>query len=130
MAAYDLGLLPGEKTVRRLEVMLGDADESVQANAAVGLARQKSVLGLPVLEEILKTANAQVEPGSESEFYKFLSLKNCVEAIRRLEPHLSPDQKAALIVLLAPVAKGFREPRIRVDAGQVLVALQGSASGR
>jgi len=128
MAAYDLGLLPGEKTVRRLEVMLGDADESVQANAAVGLARQKSVLGLPVLEEILKTANAKVEPGSESEFYKFLSLKNCVEAIRRLEPSLNSDQKAALIVLLAPVASGFREPRIRVDAGQVLVALE--ASGR
>lgn len=130
MAAYDLGLLPGEKSAHRLEVMLGDADESVRVNAAVGLARQQSAAGLPVLVEVLKTADAKVEPKSDAEFHKFLSLKNCVEAIRRLEPLLDAQQKSTLIGLLAPVARDFREPRIRVDAGQVLVALEGSGAGR
>jgi len=41
--------------VERLEVLLGDADESVRANAAVGLARQSSPAGLPVLEQILQS---------------------------------------------------------------------------
>lgn len=124
MAAFDLGLLPGDKSRARLEVMLGDADANVEANAAIGLARQNSALGLPVLEKILLGADEKVEPKSEAEFHKFLLLKNCVAALRQLVPELKPAQKTELIELLEPVAKSFAEPRIRLDAEQVLAALQ------
>ncbi|MEX0716972.1 MAG: HEAT repeat domain-containing protein [Planctomycetaceae bacterium] len=60
VAAYALGLFPTDASRARLEVLLNNADDSTRANAAIGLARQKSTAGVPVFEEIF--ANAAEPP--------------------------------------------------------------------
>jgi HEAT repeat protein len=124
MAAFDLGLFPGEKAQQRLKALLGDADASTRANAAVGLARQGSVAGLPVLEAILKTSDEPVEPQSDAAFARFLALKNCVHALELLTPRLDAAQLTSVAALLAPIAEKTQDPRIRVEAEKVLIAIR------
>jgi HEAT repeat protein len=123
MAAFDLGLFPSEKSKRRLEALLEDGDLSTQANAAVGLARQDSTAGLPVLEKILKSADERFEPKSDAEFAHFLALKNSVHALEILAPKLDPAEREAVLPLLSPVAKNHRDPKIRADAEKALQLL-------
>ena len=124
MAAFDLGLLPGPRSVERLVVLLEDADASTRVNAAIGLARQKSAAGLPVLMQVLKSADEQVAAGSDEEYQKFLSLKNVVHALDLIGPELQSGQRTEAISLLEPVADHYREPRIRIDAESVLLTLK------
>ena len=65
------------------------------------------------------------EPLSRDEF---LTLKNCVTALGHLVPNLNTEQKAELIPLLDPVARHYREPRIRLDAEGVLASLKAPAA--
>lgn len=123
MATYILGLLPGEKSAARLELLLGHSDDAVRANAAIGLARQKSTRGLPVLAKIFTDAQQPLTAGSNAEFQQFNSLKNALHALDILRPQLSETERTEFAALLEPLAKTFREPRIRVDAEQVLLGL-------
>jgi HEAT repeat protein len=126
MAAFDLGLLSGDAAKQRLEVMLEDSDAATRANAAIGLARQDSLIGLPVLTQILQSANEKFEAGSSDEYQHFLALKNSIHAVELLGPQLDESQRVELIGLLQPIASDFREPRISVDARKVLTELDGS----
>lgn len=128
LAAYDLGLLGGEKAKERLESMLRDADESTRANAAIALARQYSPAGLPVLKEMVKSAETPAEPGTQDEHEQFVRLKNCIAAIDRLSPKLDAEQRSELVTLLEPVTH-HRESKIRIEAEQTVVDLQEASSG-
>ena len=56
LSAFTLGLLPSEASRKRLEVLLGDSDQSTSVNAAIGLARQDSAAGFKVFESVLADA--------------------------------------------------------------------------
>jgi len=124
MAAFDLGLMPGDAAKGRLEVMLEDADSATRANAAIGLSRHGELTGLPILKDILRSAENQVEQGSSDEYGHFLALKNSIHAIELLAPQIQGEQRKEVIDLLSQIVKSFREPRIRVDAEKALLALR------
>jgi HEAT repeat protein len=129
LAAYNLGLLGGEKAQERLESMLRDADENTRANAAIGLARQHSTAGLPVLKEMVKSAEGPVEAGSQGEYEQFVLLTNCITAIDRLTPELDAQQRSELVTLLKPATE-HRESRVRIEAEKTVVDLQGAGGSK
>ena len=72
-AAYTLGVVGGSGATARLTSLLGDAEENVRFNAAVGLARQCDPAAWGVLEEMLTLPDVEVPAGDDakqSERYK------------------------------------------------------------
>ena len=129
LAAYDLGLLNGDRAKDRLESMLRDADESTRANAAIALARHYSPAGLPVLKEMVQSAETPAEPGSRDEHEQFVRLKNCIAAIDRLSPEFDAQQRSELVTLLKPVTQ-HRESKIRTEAIRTVIDLQDSGGSK
>lgn len=131
LGAYTLGLLPGEVTRDRLEVMIDDPDPNTRTNAAIGLARQDSTAGLPVFTEVLtaaaeggNTPAANDQEARERDFEQFVSLKNSLKALDELQEEFTPEESEELATLLKPIADGYRHPEIQKEARRVLLSLQ------
>lgn len=125
LAAFTLGLLPGEVSRKRLEVLIDDADQSTQVNAAIGLARQDSTAGFEVFRTVL--ADATKKPavqGTPEEFSQFAQIKNALTALQKIEPKLTAPQRDELQSLLAPMIESYHEPRLRVEAQELSKVLK------
>lgn len=127
LAAFDLGLLPGEASQQRLKVMLSDSDLSTRVNVAVGLARQASAAGFDVFLSVLKAASdSPAQIGSVEEFEQFAQVKNTLAALDKVKVQLEEGQRAALVKVLEPLSQTYREPKLRVEAGVLLKSLRGN----
>jgi hypothetical protein len=126
LSAFTLGLFPDIGARSRLEVMLEDADSDTRINAAVALARQGDSRGAGVFKDVLAAAAKPAESGSPFEYEQFLALKNCLAAIERVAPGLDASERSELIALVEPIARDYREPKIRIAAKGALSALQGA----
>jgi HEAT repeat protein len=130
-AAFLLGLMSSSDAQHRLEVLLQDSDLMTRANAAIGLARQKSIVGLPVFEDVFADALARPlvpdKVNSEQEgqdyFERSLLLKNCLHAIELLQPELSADQRSQLSKLLAQVADATADKQLGITARELSLKL-------
>lgn len=136
LAAFTLGLTPGDQSRQRLEVLLQDADLHTQENAAVGLARQHSTAGWPVFQRVLADGRAAPvaavsgDPSSPAAVeernaagIRLVSLRNSLKAVGDLSGAWTPEQRRELQSLIEPLAEGHAEPRIRTDARQALMDL-------
>jgi hypothetical protein len=124
LSAFALGLFPQEAARERLEVLLDDTDADTRINAAIGLSRSGDVGGIRVFRDVLREAMHPRTPRSDDEYEQFVALKNALTAIDRLAAKFTPDQRQELIPLLEPIAKDYREPKIRIEARTALLALQ------
>jgi hypothetical protein len=124
LGTYALGLMPGEPARRRLAVLVQNerVDAHTRVNAAVGLARHGSTEGLPLFRTIIAEA-AGSEPADGVEL---MVLGNTLRAVEGLSDELTADQRTELADLLQPIAENHRDRRLRVDAGKVLMRLNGS----
>jgi HEAT repeat protein len=138
LAAFTLGLTPGEQSRHRLEVLLQDADPHTRENAAVALARQHSTAGWPVFQRVLADgrrapiAAVSGDPSSVAAIeernaagIRLVSLKNSLKAVGDLSDEWTPEQRRELQALIEPLAEAHAEPRIRTDARQALMDLAG-----
>ena len=140
LAAFTLGLTPGEQARQRLEVLLQDADLHTQENAAVALARQHSTAGWPVFQRVLADRRPPVatvtgDPSSLTAIeernaagIRLVSLRNSLKAVGDLSDEWTPEQRRELQALIEPLAEAHAEPRIRTDARQALMDLAGAGS--
>lgn len=129
LGTFTLGLVPSAATKNRLEVLLGDSDESTQINAAISLARLKSTAGLDVFRQVLREANDEESPSSdEKSAPRLLSAINALKAIHDLEPQLSDTEKAEFARLIEPIAANNAEVRLRTDANKALLVLKGATA--
>jgi hypothetical protein len=111
-AAYILGTLTTATARERLAGLLDDSDQMARLNAAVGFARQKSLQGLPVFEQLFRdAADWTLDPsavrGKEQEtqhFERVLLISNAMAAIQNLAPQLDATQKSNLLTLVTPIA--------------------------
>jgi len=132
-AAFLLGLMSSPEAQHRLEVLLQDADLMTRANSAIGLARQKSLAGLPVFEEVFADAVARplvpdkvnTEEEGQEYFERSLLLKNCLHAVELLQPELSAEQRTKLSTLLAQVADATADKQLGITARELSLKLAG-----
>ncbi|WP_437227226.1 HEAT repeat domain-containing protein [Planctomicrobium sp. SH661] len=123
-AAFDLGLLASPAALERLEVLLEDPDEMVRVNAAIGLARNGKLNGLPVFHELLREAAewkldpSQVKsPEQESTYFeRMLMVLNTIKAVTQLLPQLSPEEKATFTKELKAISESTRDAVLRTDS--------------
>lgn len=130
-AAFILGLLSSPDAEERLTVLLQDADLMTRANAAIGLARHKSTLGLPVFESVFAAAVAKPiapetvkdEAGGQAYFERSLLLKNCLHAVDVLSAELTADERARLSKLLEQVADATKDAQLSIDSRELSLRL-------
>lgn len=123
-AAFDLGLIPAPAALERLEVLLEDPDQMVRANAAIGLARNGKLNGLPVFHELLQEAirwkldpSAVSTPEQEATYFeRMLMLLNAIKAISQLQPQLLLPERTAFEQELQAVSDSTRDAVLRTDA--------------
>ncbi len=126
LSAYTLGLLPGEASRKRLQVLLSDSDFSTQVNSAIGLARQDSTAGFSVFVSVLRDATTKpAATGSLEERAQFTQIANTLKALQIVAPKLSDMQRKELGSILEPMTRTYREPRLRVEAQLLWHKLQG-----
>jgi HEAT repeat protein len=126
LATFVLGLLPGDVSQQRLQVLLVDSDLSTRVNAAIGLARQDSTAGFEVFIHVLNEATANpAKAGSPDEFAQFSQVKNTLAALEKLQSKLSGPQRAELVKILEPMSQNYREPKLRIEAGLLRKSLSG-----
>ncbi len=130
-AAFILGLLPAAAATERLEELLADADAMTRANAAIGLARRGSLLGLPVFEEVFaEAALSPLDPHvvgndqqAEAYFERSLLLSNSLKAVALLQPQLTGADRQRVAELLRPLTEVTRDAAIRIEVKQLLNVL-------
>ena len=115
LATYALGLVPGEDSKQRLEVLTGSSDPHTRVNAAIGLARQKSTAGIPVFEKILEDAVLPFNPETHDGMQDVV-LKNSIKAVGELSETWSDGERKGLLALLEPIAEDHRLAAIRSAA--------------
>jgi len=126
-ATYALGLVSTPASRNRLAVLVTAGDINTRVNAAVGLARQNSTVGLPVFKEVLTGAAAPpADPEAPGQVESLLAVKNVLHAVRILAGQWTPSQRGELGALIDPISRNHSEPRIRTDAIDALVALRKS----
>jgi hypothetical protein len=132
-AAFILGLIPTPAGRDRLRLLLQDGDLMTRANAAIGLARQRSTEGLPVFEEVfadlaarpLDPSAATTDDHVQDYFERYVLYSNCLKAIDLLQPELAPDVRERMASLLETVARTTGDARIEVDTKQTVYRLSG-----
>jgi hypothetical protein len=130
-AAFTLGLLGGADARLRLEALLSDGDLMTRANAAIGLARSGSTLGLPVFEEVfadmaarpLDPAAVHTEPEAQEYFERKLALTNCVRAVEQISTALTPDERRRAAASLTAIAAATRDAQVEIGARQASFTL-------
>jgi hypothetical protein len=125
VATYTLGLFDSSTSEDRLNVLVEHADRMTQFNAAVGLARRGSSAGMPVFIRVLEDSQSAEDKSVESAAEDALMLSNTFKALVELNSGLDVAQKQQLIEQLKPLAESYPEARVRVDAQELMMLLQG-----
>ncbi len=133
LAAFALGLDPSDEARERLVFMLDDADRNTAVNAAIGLTRGGSTLGLGVFMKVLQDAVEHAKKPLQSKSNKAKSNKadfepvvvgNTLKAISQLAQKIPDGQKQELLALIDTLHEEYPEPRIRIDAKATSLALR------
>jgi len=125
-AAFILGLSGRPEALERLQAMLEDPETHIRVNAAIGLARNDSKRGLPVLEEILKeSADWKMEPPAAGDpeekiikeegvrFERIMMLKNALQAVGALAPQMSDTERERVAAEVKRIGATFPEVTLR-----------------
>lgn len=131
-AAFNLGLLPSPAAIEQLQVLLGDPDQMVQVNAAIGLARNDRTEGLVIFHELFRESlRWKLNPGEvktqeeESAYFeRMLMLLNSVKAISRLAPKLSLQERTTFIRELNEMVSSTRDAVLKTDALELIQKLE------
>jgi HEAT repeat protein len=139
LAAFAIGNVGGPDSADLLKVMLLDGDRFARANAAVGLARNGSTDGVPVLVELLnesllpfdasamkgKTVN-EIQLAENNFLVEQPSLvRTCLRAVSDLWPRLSDPEKAELKTVVEKISADFFAPQVRIQADELLRRIAG-----
>ncbi len=124
-SAFALGLFPLDLADQPLTILLADADASTRANAAVAFTRLKSLKGVPVLRDVLKSAAAMKQAVSNGDAAP-IATTAALKAVSELAPQLDESIRSEIIRDVTTISTEYPEPRIRLDAAQALVTLRGS----
>lgn len=130
-AAFILGMMSSPAAEHRLEVLLQDGDLMTRANAAIGLARQRSQAGLPIFEDVFADAVARpIDPAQvtneeqgEDYFERTLLLRNSLRAVELLGPELDDEQRTRLVNLLEQVSDATLDNELRTRSRELSLVL-------
>ena len=134
LAAFVLGLVSGQAAMEQLEVMLLDGDSMTRANAAVALARNGQIQGVPVLLAMLTdgtkdpsrddfaklTAEEQQLMLQHRQFEQPIILRNCIRAVETLWPKIEESRQTELKTVLTQLSENHAAADIRVQAKALL----------
>ena len=134
LAAYALGLVSGPDSMEQLRVLLLDSDVNTRANAAIALARNADVGGIPAMITLLRQGASPISKAefaslSEAEQQQELSrrsfeepsvLTNCMTAVARLWPRIRLDQQTEIRQSVTRLANNHRLAGVRLQAGILL----------
>ncbi|MDG1896274.1 MAG: HEAT repeat domain-containing protein [Fuerstiella sp.] len=134
LAAFVLGLVSGQAAVEQLKVMLLDGDPMTRANAAVALARNGQVDGVPVLLALITDGTtdpdrdefSKMTPEEQQlllqrrQFEQPIILRNCIRAIETLWAKINVDRQTELKAVLGQIAEKHAAADIRVQAQALL----------
>ncbi len=134
LAAYALANVSGPDALAQLKVMLLDGDPFVQANAALGLARNGETDCVPTLVQLLndslrpfdhrtvsqKTPEEQRTAESNYEVEQPQVVRNCLRAVTDLWPFLNETQKSELKSVTETLAADFFAADVRSKAAELL----------
>lgn len=129
--AYALGLFPSAEATARLVQLLRDPDLMTRLNAAIGLTRQGSEDGIPVLLQLVEQGTDwQLDPTAvktqeqESEYFeRMLMLLNSLKALSDLQNQLTAEQNVELSRQLESLAQGTRDMVLKSQALELKQAL-------
>ena len=125
MATFALGFFPLDLVRQPLTVLLADLDANTRANAAVAFARHKSLDGLAVFRDVLKSAAATktpLPPGDSAPIATTAALK----AVGDLAPLIEEPMRAEIRREIDAISTGYPDAKIRFDAAQTLAKLRDS----
>ena len=134
LAAFVLGLVSGQTAMEQLEVMLLDGDPMTRANAAVALARNGQVQGVPVLLAMLADGTTELSRDDFGEltpeeqqlllqhrqFEQPIILRNCIRAIETLWVKIDQARQEELKAVLSQLSDNHTAADIRVQAQALL----------
>lgn len=134
-ATYVLGVLGGQQSLDRLEVLMDDAYANVRYNAALGLARYGDIRSQRVLLEMLDPMNEQSAQSEQHEAGKLskrlLVIKNGIRGAKQLaeqnqEDELSQLSRALETILESDLHMFNSRVRggIRINAEDALIELR------
>ncbi len=126
-AAFALGVVGGPEARERLEVLAGDLDEDVRANAALGLARLGDPAAYETLAEMLVLPDVATRPGDdESQAARYKRAMVVVNAIKGVGL-LVDDSGEPPPERISATLEGLREdaiPDVRQGAAALLKRIQ------
>jgi hypothetical protein len=133
LAAYASASIRGSDSVELLKTMLSDGDTFARANAAVGLARNGSVDGVPVLTDLLKEATRPFDQTASYESPEAARVaygafqveqsavtRNCLRAVGGLWDRLTTEQKANLKAAIQKIEADHFAADVRNQASSFL----------
>ncbi|MCA9076981.1 MAG: HEAT repeat domain-containing protein [Planctomycetaceae bacterium] len=139
LSTFTLGLFDSPDARDRLAVLLEHEDRLTRENAAIALARQGSLDGLPVFESVLQDAvdrmadppaSTKAEGDSEIDAAQFegtVALQNTIRALSELSGELDATQRSRITELLTPIAEDHADTATRVEAKSLLNQLSDPA---
>ncbi|MBC8876120.1 MAG: HEAT repeat domain-containing protein [Planctomycetes bacterium] len=127
-AAFTLGVIGGDRSIERLELLLDDPYPNARYNAATGLARHGKVVAIPVLVEMLDPDNpfcVEMEKSDEAKQWKRdLVVTNAIRAVRQLAEKKPTADLSQLKAALEKVIGSDLKPGVRTEARETLHALK------
>ena len=138
LAGYALANVSGPDSMVQLRVMLTDGDRLAQTNAALGLARNGSVDGVPTMMQLLTTSRKpfvyEPDPASEDDaapdavqqaearhqIEESQVARNCLKAVTDLWPQIDAENRTSLAVIIKQLETDFPASDVRQQAGEVL----------
>ncbi len=140
LAGYALANVSGPDSLDQLHVMLTDGNRQARANAAIGLARNGSVDGVPTLIQLLTTSltpfehkpdpNAKNETTPEEiqqadvrhQIEESQIARNCLKAVADLWPQIDAENRVTLVAVIGQVKQNFFASDVCQQAGELLQA--------
>jgi HEAT repeat protein len=141
LAGYALGNVSGPDSIGQLRVMLTDGNRLAQANAAIGLARNGSVDGVPTMIQLLTTSlkpfEYQADPASPDDaapdavqqaearhqIEESQVARNCLRAVGNLWPQIDAENRNLLAAIIKQLETEFPASDVRQQAGEVLTMI-------
>ena len=134
LAVFALGVVSGPDAIRQLNAALLDRDPMTRANAAVGLARNGQIEGLPVLTELLDAGTnemskddfTKLDPEEQEaeirrrQFEQPIILSNCIRAVDSILVRLNDEQRQTLRPIVNKIATENTSAAIRTQAQKLL----------
>ena len=138
LAGYALGNVSGPDSLVQLRVMLTDGNRLAQANAAIGLARNGSVDGVPTMIQLLTTSltpfeyqpdlttkdeaapDAVQQAEARHQIEEAQVVRNCLRAVENLWPQIDVGNRASLADIIRQVEQTFPASDARHQAGELL----------